>query len=44
MWYELIKKYYMMGHYTESGLDLFVQVSWITVEQKQEIIASKNAK
>lgn len=44
MWYELIKKYYMMGLYTESNLDLFVQVSWITEEQKQEIIASKNAK
>ena len=23
MWYELIKKYYMMGLYTESDLDLF---------------------
>ena len=44
MWYDLIKRYYMMGLYTESDLDLFVQVSWITVEQKQEIIASKNAK
>ena len=44
MWYELIKKYYMMGLYTESDLDLFVQVSWITAEQKQEIIESKNAK
>ena len=37
MWYELIKRYYMMGLYTESDLDLFVQVSWITAEQKQEI-------
>ena len=44
MWYELIKRYYMMGLYTESDLDVFVQVSWITEEQKQEIIASKNAK
>ena len=43
MWYELIKRYYMMGLYTESDLDLFEQVSWITEEQKQEIIASKNA-
>ena len=43
MWYELIKRYYMMGIYTESDLDLFEQVSWITEEQKQEIIASKNA-
>ena len=43
MWYELIKRYYMMGLYTESDLDLFVQVSWITDEQKQEIILSKNA-
>ena len=44
MWYDLIKRYYMMGLYTESDLDLFVQVSWITDEQKQEIIASKNVK
>ena len=44
MWYELIKRYYMIGLYTESDLGLFVQVSWITEEQKQEIIASKNAK
>ena len=43
MLYELIKRYYMMGLYTESDLDLFEQVSWITEEQKQEIIASKNA-
>lgn len=43
MWYELIKRYYMMELYTESDLDLFVQVNWITEEQKQEIIASKNA-
>lgn len=41
MWYELIKRYYIMGLYTESDLDLFVQVSWITVEQKQEMINSK---
>ena len=41
MWYDLIKRYYMMGLYTESDLDLFVQVSWITEEQKAEIIASK---
>ena len=44
MWYELIKRYYIIGLYTESDLDLFVQVSWITEEQKQEIMASKNVK
>ena len=44
MWYELIKKYYLMGLYTESDLVLFVQVSWITEEQKQEIMTSKNVK
>ena len=44
MWYDLIKRYYMMGLYTESDLDLFVQVSWITEEEKQEIMASKNVK
>ena len=43
MWYELIKKYYFMGLYTVSDLDLFVKVNWITEEQKQEIIASKVA-
>ena len=44
MWYGLIKRYYMIGLYTESDLDLFVQVSWITEEQKQEIMVSKNVK
>ena len=44
MWYELIKRYYMIGLYTESDLNLFLQVGWITEEQKQEIIAYKNAK
>ena len=38
---ELIKKYYLMGLYTVSDLDLFVKVNWITEEQKAEIIASK---
>ena len=41
MWYELIKKYYIMGLYIESDLDLFVQVNWITEVQKTEIITSK---
>lgn len=41
MWYTLIKEYYNMGLYTESDLNLFIKVNWITEEQKQEIIASK---
>ena len=44
MWYDLIKRYYIIGLYAESDLDLFVQVSWITDEQIQEIIESKNEK
>ena len=36
-----IKEYYLLGLYTESNLDVFVNTRWITEEQKQEIIASK---
>ena len=43
MWNSIIKKYYLMGLYTEEDLELFVKVNWITEEQKQEIIASKVA-
>ena len=41
MLYTLIKEYYGKGLYSESDLDLFVKVNWITEQQKQEIIASK---
>lgn len=39
--FELIKKYYRMGIYTASELDLFVQNGTLTVEQAQEISAQK---
>nr|DAL52998.1 MAG TPA_asm: hypothetical protein [Caudoviricetes sp.] len=39
--FSYIKEYYLLGLYTESNLDVFVNARWITEEQKQEIIASK---
>ncbi len=39
--YKYIKEYYLLGLYTDSNLDIFVNVKWITEEQKQEIIVSK---
>ncbi|WP_321994841.1 XkdX family protein [Clostridium butyricum] len=39
--YSYIKEYYFMGLYTESQLKIFVDVKWITDEEKQEIINSK---
>lgn len=39
--YNLIKDYYSMGLYTIDELQLFINVAWITEEQKTEIIASK---
>ncbi len=36
-----IKEYYLLGLYTESNLDVFVNAKWMTEEQKQEIINSK---
>lgn len=41
--YSYIKEYYQMGLYTDEQLQIFVDVNWITEEQKQEIIASKVA-
>lgn len=41
--YSYIKEYYLMGLYTDEQLQVFVDVNWITEEQKQEIIASKVA-
>ena len=40
--YSYIKEYYLLGLYTENNLDVFVNAKWITVEEKQEIIASKS--
>lgn len=41
MSYELIKKYFLDGLFSETDLDLFVQAGWATEEQKKEIISSK---
>ena len=41
MMYKWVKKFYLLGLYTESNLDVFVRSGDITEEQKQEIIASK---
>lgn len=39
--YKYIKEYYLLGLYTETQLQVFVNAKWISEEQKQEIIASK---
>ena len=39
--YSYIQEYYLLGLYTDEQLDIFVNAKWITEEQKQEIIASK---
>lgn len=39
--YKWIKKFYLMGLYTDEQLNVFVGSKDITEEQKQEIIASK---
>lgn len=41
--YSYIKEYYLMGLYTDEQLQVFVDVNWITEEQKEEIINSKKA-
>ena len=41
--YKWVKKFYLLGLYTEENLDVFVRSGDITEEQKQEIIASKVA-
>jgi len=39
--YELVKKYYVMGIYTPSDLDDFVAAGKITEVEKGQILASK---
>lgn len=39
--YELIRKYYLMGIYSDSDLDLFKNGKLITEEQFQEIKEAK---
>lgn len=38
--YKWVKKFYLLGLYTDENLDVFVRSGDITEEQKQEIIAS----
>lgn len=40
--YKWIKKFYLIGLYTDVNLDVFVASKDISEEQKTEIIASKN--
>ncbi len=39
-WYEVIKRYYGLGYYTETELDKFVTYNKITGEEKTEIMAT----
>ena len=39
--YKWIKKFYLIGLYTDENLDVFVRSGDITEEQKQEIIDIK---
>ena len=39
--YKFIKKYYLMGLYSDTDLDIFVTSKDISESQKTEIIASK---
>ena len=41
--YKWVKKFYLLGLYTDENLDVFVRSGDITEKQKQEIIASKIA-
>ena len=38
MSYELIKSYYELGLFTNSDLEIFVSIGWITEKQKKELI------
>ncbi len=38
--FEIIKRYYQRGLYSEADLDVFVAARYITVEQKIEIMES----
>jgi hypothetical protein len=39
-WFGVIKEYYNFGLYTASDLDLFVQVNYITADEKATIIVT----
>ncbi|BDR73615.1 hypothetical protein K144316041_23230 [Clostridium tetani] len=38
---KFIREYYLLELYTEEDLDIFVNARWITEEEKQNIISSK---
>lgn len=38
--YSYIKEYYLLGLYTSSNLDVFVNAKWITEEEKQQILSN----
>jgi hypothetical protein len=37
-----IKEYYLLGLYTDSDLDIFVNAKWISEEDKTNIIDNKS--
>ena len=38
MSYELIKSYYELGLFTNSDLEIFASIGWITEKQRKELI------
>ena len=38
MSYELIKLYYELGLFTESDLEMFASIGWLTEAQRKELI------
>ena len=38
MSYELIKSYYDLGLFTNSDLEIFASIGWITEKQRKELI------
>ena len=38
MSYELIKSYYELGLFTESDLEMFASIGWLTEAQRKELI------
>nr|DAK84632.1 MAG TPA: hypothetical protein [Caudoviricetes sp.] len=38
MSYELIKSYYELGLFTNSDLEIFASIGWITEKQKKDLI------
>lgn len=38
MSYEIIKSYYELGLFTNSDLEVFTSIGWITEKQRKEIL------